>query len=188
MNQVLKCCAFVFCGIGAFISGPALAYAGGSNQSPEWLLSPAEPAPEGEASQALPRSLNSWASDFRESELYPQLPVSLLPQQRMATQPPFIDFGKFEAGGFVGVVKYSTDFKASADIIGGLVARVPVPGIPGDWGIWASLDAAGMTRDIPFFYTHKDNIWFSGNLGADYTFTTSEIWVVRAQAGITYNY
>ncbi|MBV8878900.1 MAG: hypothetical protein JO332_02940 [Planctomycetaceae bacterium] len=177
MNH-LKRCAFAFGCIAAFLAGPALSYAATQSPSSEVLPQALRSSAD---ELALPRSLSSWGSED------PAL-ISLLPQQRMAVQPPFIDFGKAELGGFIGAVKYSADFDADVDIAGGITGRVPVPGLPGNWGLWASLAAAGMTRDIPFFYPHRSGTWFSANVGADYTLTTSEIWLVRAQAGVTYNY
>jgi hypothetical protein len=109
-----------------------------------------------------------------------------MPQGRLATKPPFIDFDHMEFGGFLGLVDYSAKFKARTDGVGGLTARVPVPGIPGDWGIWADVFAGEITRNLPFFYPHKSGIWYGGTIGADYTFTNGEYFVLRGQAGIGY--
>jgi hypothetical protein len=184
MIRLLKCGAFVLGCIAAFVSSPAMAHAAAQNPSsevlPQGLTSSASLAPGWDSPEdpSLPLRLDIWGAEGN----------TLLPQARMATKPPFIDFDKFEAGGFVGVVAFSSDFEADPDIIGGITARVPVPGLPGDWGIWASIDAAGMTRDIPFFYSNKSGTWYSGNIGLDYTFTNGDIWLLRAQAGVTYNY
>jgi hypothetical protein len=74
------------------------------------------------------------------------------------------------------------------DIIGGLTARVPVPGIPGNWGVWGELSIGGLSRDLPAFYPHTSGTWYSGTVGADYLLMDGDIFRIRAQAGLTYNY
>src|SRR5437016_4576696 len=126
MNRFITCCALVFGCLVAFVSAPASAYAATQSHSADLL--PTAPGfhstEELEFPRLLPTSLASWGGE--DPALIPAFP---LPQARKSIQPSFIDFDKFEAGGFMGVVTYSADFKANTDIIGGLVARVPVPGL-----------------------------------------------------------
>jgi len=116
------------------------------------------------------------------------LTSSALPQGRLAQQPPFIDFGHMEMGAFVGLVTFSSDFKANENVVGGLSARVPVPGLPGQWGVFGELYAAGISRDLAFFYPHQSGTWYGGTIGGDYTFVNGEVLALRGQAGISYAY
>jgi hypothetical protein len=181
MNQTWKTCIFVFTSIAGLAAIPAAAWG-----TPEDAASPAVEE-EDTAPDALPTKLDSWGEDVRVADEL--LSITALPQGRLATQPPFIDFSRFMAGGFIGAVKYSSDFKAKTNFVGGLNARVPVPGLPLDhWGIWADVYAAGINRDLPFFYPNKSGTWFGGTVGLDYTFVDGEIFVFRGQAGLAYAY
>jgi hypothetical protein len=133
------------------------------------LAAPSEDAVE---SAELPTTLSLWAE----------------PQGRQSHQTPFIDFGNFEAGGFAGVTAYSSDFKANPSWAVGLSARVPVPGIPGNWGIFAEGFLAYINRDLPFYYNNRSGTWYGAEVGGDYTFIRDQIWYLRAQAGILYAY
>jgi len=177
---------FVLCGIGCLSAFPASAF--GS------LVEDVAPATEKGTDEetsltdALPIQLDSWGDDPREYTDFSVLSLSAVPQGRLATQPPFIDFGKFELGGFVGAVNFSSNFKAKTDFVGGGTARVPVPGLPGHFGIWADLYAGAITRDLAFFYPHQTGTWYAGTIGLDYTFFDGEIFLLRGQAGIAYTY
>jgi hypothetical protein len=150
-------------------------------------------APEGEnpASPNLPTHLNLWSVPETSVESDRLQAISLgdfFPQGRQPHATPVIDFDHFEYGGFLGVADFSSRFKANATWVAGLSARVPVPVIPGNWGIFAEGFASYISRDIPFYYKNKSGIWFGGELGGDYTFVRDDIWFLRAQAGILYAY
>jgi hypothetical protein len=185
MNQSWLKSIFVFCGIGCLSAFPAAAFAGVGDPIPG-LEEGAEV--ESSLSEVLPTQLDSWGDDAREVGDFSILTISALPQGRLATQPPFFDFNKFELGGFVGAVHFSSDFKANTNIVGGIEARVPVPGLPGHFGIWGDLYAGGISRDLPFFYPHQSGTWFGGTIGVDYTFLDGEIFDFRGQAGLSYAY
>jgi len=138
------------------------------------LLAPADDALE---SSVLPTTLDLWSSE-----------EFLLPQGRQSQQTPFIDFSHFEMGGFAGIADFSSDFEAKATWVVGLSARVPVPGIPGNWGIFAEGFVSYIKRDLPFYYNNRAGTWFGGEVGGDFTFVRDEIWYLRAQAGILYAY
>src|SRR5688572_1850102 len=102
-------------------------------------------------------------------------------------EPDFIDFSRFEVGGFAGGVAFSNDFEADPSYVAGLMARVPVPGIPlGDWGIWGSVMISYISRDLPFYYAEKSGNWYGVSVGGDYTFWRDSIWHLRGQLGILY--
>jgi len=193
MNQSWKCFLSVLLCFGCLIASSASAFARGGDPlsqlltpSPS-LLGEAE-APERPFPDALPTQLDSWGEDPREFADFPMLTSSALPQGRLAQQPPFIDFGHMEMGAFVGLVTFSSDFKANENVVGGLSARVPVPGLPGQWGVFGELYAAGISRDLAFFYPHQSGTWYGGTIGGDYTFVNGEVLALRGQAGISYAY
>jgi len=102
-------------------------------------------------------------------------------------EPAFIDFSRFEAGIFAGGVAFSNDFEADPSYVAGIMARVPVPGLPlGDWGIWGSLMISYIKRDLPFYYQDKSGNWYGASIGGDYTFWRDSIFHVRGQLGILY--
>lgn len=135
----------------------------------------------------LPTSLDAWEEadeyDLREAHL---ISIDFLPQGRLSQKPPFIDFSRFEMGAYIGAVKYSSKFRADPNVIGGITARVPLPGIPGDWGVWSHLILSYVSRDLPFYYKDQAAAWFGLKIGADYTFLRSPTWYLRANAGILY--
>lgn len=149
------------------------------------LLATTEP----DAALALPGSLNAWNAAAEDIDLREASIISLgeLPQGRLAQKDPFIDFSKWEIGGFIGLVDYSSAFKASADFVFGVNTRVPVPGIPlGDWGVWGEIFLGHITRDIPFYYPKREGEWYGVAVGGDYTFLQTEILFLRAQGGVMY--
>jgi hypothetical protein len=197
MNQSMKHSIFVLCGVALLCTLPAEALAGLEDgprgSAPEFLAGALADPEETTGSEellpdALPTQLNSWGDDTRDFGDYSVLTLSSLPQGRLAHQPPFIDFDRTEVGAFLGVVEYSSKFKANANAVGGVDARVPVPGLPGDWGAWADLYAGDITRKLPFFYPHKSGVWYGGTIGGDYTFTNGEVFVLRGQGGLAYEY
>jgi len=195
MNRSMKHCILVLCGVASLSTVPAAAFAGAEDgalgTATEYLASgaflPEEAVtPEEPAADALPAQLDFWGDDPREYGDYSILSLSPMPQGRLSTKPPFIDFDRTEFGGFAGIVDFSSKFKASADFAVGLTARVPVPGLPGDFGIWADVYVGEITRKLPFFYPHQSGTWYAGTIGGDYTFTNGEIFVLRGQAGVSY--
>ena len=102
-------------------------------------------------------------------------------------EPSFFDFSRFELGVFFGGAAFSSDFEADPSYVAGLMARVPVPGLPlGDWGIWGSLMISYISRDLPFYYQDKSGNWYGASVGGDYTFWRDRIFHVRGQLGIMY--
>jgi hypothetical protein len=163
----------------------ATAFADGTPDGPE----------AGEAdtdfSLTLPPNLADWseAAEIIDLDETPIISLRQFPQGRMKAKPPYIDWSRWEVGGYVGVVDYSTDFKAHVDAAFGLTTRVPAPGLPlGNWGLWADLFMAHITRDIPFYYPKSKAEWFGGVLGGDYTFINGEIFFMRGQIGGLYAY
>jgi hypothetical protein len=147
-------------------------------------------APETSECLGLPTRMTLWSAAEEEFEIGDAHPLSLsefLPQGRQSQHgPPFVDFSHFEMGAFAGVADFSSDFKASATWVVGLSARVPVPGIPGNWGIFAEGFVSYINRNLPFYYKNKAGTWIGAEVGGDYTFIRDEIWYLRAQAGILY--
>ncbi|HEV3028197.1 MAG TPA: hypothetical protein VG457_11530 [Planctomycetota bacterium] len=195
MNRSMKHYILVLCGVACLGSLPAAAMAGvedGSLGTAPGFLAPGAALPEETANpeetalDALPTQLDSWGEDPREYGDFSILTLSAMPQGRLATKPPFIDFDRTELGAFVGIADFSSKFKASSNFVGGVTARVPVPGLPGDWGIWADLDLGEIKRKLPFFYPHQSGTWYGGTIGGDYTFTNGEVFVLRGQVGIGY--
>jgi len=137
----------------------------------------------------LPLTLAAWEAERDENDLREVHAISLelLPQGRMSSRPPFIDFSQLEIGGFIGAVKYSSDFKAKLDWTIGLTTRVPVPGL-GRFGLFAEIFAAYVDRDLPFYYNHRSGTWFGGAIGADYTIWKGELGYIRPQVGVMYAY
>lgn len=149
------------------------------------LLSTGEP----DAALALPGSLNAWKEAAEQIDLREASIISLgeLPQGRLAQKDPFIDFSKWEIGAFIGVVDYSSEFKADADFAFGVTTRVPIPGIPlGDWGAWGEFFLGHIARDIPFYYPHSKGEWYGIAVGGDYTLIKTELLFLRAQGGVMY--
>jgi hypothetical protein len=102
-------------------------------------------------------------------------------------EPAFLDFSKFEIGGFVGGAAFSSDFEADPSYVAGINARVPVPGLPlGDWGIWGSILVSYLRRDLPFYYDNRNGHWYGAAIGGDYTFWRDSIFHLRGQLGILY--
>jgi hypothetical protein len=102
-------------------------------------------------------------------------------------EPDFFDFSRFELGVFAGGAAFSNDFEADPSYVAGVLARVPVPGLPlGDWGIWGSLMISYINRDLPFYYSAKSGNWYGVSVGGDYTFWRDRIFHVRGQLGILY--
>ena len=157
----------------SLFAASASAYADGSSSRytekalDAMLAAPAEDAHE---PLELPARMNFWAER----------------QGRQSQQTPFIDFSHFEMGGFAGIVAFSSDFEADPTWVAGITARVPVPGIPGNWGIFAEAFISHITRDLPFYYQHRAGSWFGVEIGADYTFVRDDVWYLRAQAGMLY--
>jgi len=149
------------------------------------LLSTGEP----DAALALPGSLNAWKDAADQIEL-PEAPIvsfSEFPQGRLAQKDPFIDFSKWEVGAFLGLVDYSSAFKAKVDLSFGIDTRIPVPGIPlGEWGVWGEFFVGHITRDIPFYYPKRQGDWYGIAVGGDYTFLRTDLVFLRAQGGIMY--
>jgi hypothetical protein len=169
----------------AILALPAAALADGAGPSARAtvLALPADSPLETEA--PLPTRLGAW--DVDEMELRDAHLIDFLPQGRLSQKGPFIDFSKFEMGGYAGVVDYSSDFLADASFVAGISARVPVPGLPlGDWGVWAQLHLSYIRRDIPFYYKNASGEWLGVSVGGDYTFVRDEIWYLRAQLGVMY--
>ena len=149
------------------------------------LLATAEP----ETTLDLPGSLNAWKDAAEEIDLSeaPLISLAEFPQGRLAQKDPFIDFSKWEIGGFIGLVDYSAAFKANADFVFGVTTRIPIPGIPlGEWGVWGEFFLGHITRDIPFYYPKSKGEWYGIAVGGDYTFLTTNILFLRAQGGIMY--
>jgi hypothetical protein len=139
----------------------------------------------------LPTRLSLWTEATDELELREAHMISLaaLPQGRRSTQPPFIDFSHLEAGGFVGLVDYSSKFKANASYVAGANVRVPVPGLPlGEWGIWGEAFLSYVNRNLPFYYNNKAGTWFGAALGGDYTIARGDVMYLRAELGAMYAY
>ncbi|HVE39136.1 MAG TPA: hypothetical protein VNM14_04560 [Planctomycetota bacterium] len=140
--------------------------------------------------KALDAMLAGPTGDARESLALPttlrEEPRSFFPQGRQSQQTPFIDFSHFEMGGYAGIAAFSSDFEADPTWVVGVSARVPVPGIPGNWGIFAQGFISHITRDLPFYYDHRAGSWLGGEVGADYTFVRDDVWYLRAQAGMLY--
>lgn len=149
-----------------------------------FLATPTLETPEIES--PLPTSLDTWNEKMDEVELRDAHLIDFLPQGRLSQKPPFFDFSRFEMGAYVGAVKYSSKFRADPNFVAGISARVPVPGIPGDWGLWGHLFFSYVSRDLPFYYKDQAAAWFGGSVGADYTLLRREIWFLRANAGILY--
>jgi len=197
MKRSWKHYVFVLCCLGCLIGSSTSALARGGDSAPEGLpevltpshllLSGAE-AREAALPDALPTRLDAWTEDPQGFNDYSLLTLSALPQGHLSQEAPFIDFRHAAFGAFVGLVTYSADFKANENIVGGLTARVPVPGLPGDWGLFGQLSVGAINRDLPFFYPHQSGTWYGGTIGPDYTLTNGEVLVLRAQAGISYAY
>ncbi len=136
----------------------------------------------------LPTQLDSWGADPTETADFWALSFPTLPQGRLAQKPPFIAWDHLELGGFAGGVKYGSEFKANTDAVGGLTARVPVPGLPGNWGLMGEALIGSISRNLPFFYPHQSGTWMAAELGADYTLTNGEYFVLRGQGGMAYAY
>jgi hypothetical protein len=137
--------------------------------------------------KALDAMLAAPAEDAPGSlDLPTMMSLAVEPQGRQSQQTPFIDFSHFEMGGYAGVVAFSSDFDANPTWVAGLTARVPVPGIPGNWGIFVQGFVSHITRDLPFYYQHRAGTWVGGEVGADYTFLKDDVWYLRAQAGALY--
>jgi hypothetical protein len=169
------------------------AHADGTSSSlTQQVLNSMIPALPSEVDAPLPVRMNLWNAADEEAlrEAHRILFEDYPPQGRQQSQKtPFIDFRHFEMGGYAGVVDFSPDFKAHADWIAGITARVPVPGIPlGDWGIFAQAFASYINRNLPFYYSNTSATWFGGELGGDYTFVRDSVWYLRGQAGILYAY
>ena len=139
----------------------------------------------------LPTSLDNWsvAEDELELREFSSLSLAALPQGRLAAKKPFIDFDGLELGGYVGMVKYSSDFLAGVSYILAVTSRVPVPGIAlGEWGLWAELFMGSVDRNLPFYYVNQAKTWFGGSLGADFMVVKGEVAFIRLQAGAMYAY
>lgn len=147
-------------------------------------------APDANLTLPLPGTLNSWADAAEEIDFadYSIISLGQFPQGRLNTKPPFIDWSKMEIGAYVGVVTYSSDFKADPDYNFGLTTRVPVPGISwvGDWGLWGQAFMGHIARDIPFYYPRSKGEWYGFAGGADLTFLNTELLYLRVQGGIMY--
>lgn len=124
-----------------------------------------------------------------ESELKEAWGIKLdfLPQGRMSSKPPFIDFSKWEIGGFAGAVMYSADFEAGLNYILGVTTRVPVTGL-GQLGIYAEAFISYVDRDLPFYYDHRAGSWYGIGLGLDYTIWKGTLGYIRPQVGVVYAY
>lgn len=108
-------------------------------------------------------------------------------RRQPADSRPFFDFSRFELGGFLGVVAYTSDFEADPNGVFGIKGRLPVPGIPlGEWGIWADLFMGYIKRDLPFYYNHRSGNWYGLAVGGDYTLVRDRIWYLRGKVGVLY--
>ena len=144
-------------------------------------------AADAETSTDLPTRLLLASEPFELPETRPLSLAEAGPQGRPPKdRPGFIDFSHFEMGGYVGVVAFSSDFEADPSFVAGITARVPVPGIPGNWGIFAQAFVSYVSRDLPFYYDNKSGTWYGAEVGGDFTFIRDEVWYLRAQAGILY--
>jgi hypothetical protein len=137
----------------------------------------------------LPLTLAAWEAERDENDLAEAHSISLefLPQGRLSSRPPFIDFSQWEIGGFIGAVHYSSDFKAKLDWTVGLTTRVPVTGL-GRLGLFAQIWAAYIDRDLPFFYNKQAGTWYGAAIGADYTLWKGELGYIRPQVAVMYAY
>jgi hypothetical protein len=154
------------------------------------LSHPDEDAAE-EIGTPFPTRLNDWgeAAVGLGSEESRMISLAEFPQGRLSGKAPFIDFGHFEMGGFAGAVDYSSKFKAQANFVIGVTARVPVPGLPlGEWGIWGEGFVSYINRSLPFYYGNRAGTWYGGALGGDYTFARQESWYLRGELGAMYAY
>lgn len=158
---------------------------GGTATQVSRLLAGAEP----DFTLELPANLNEWKDAADEIDLAQAHIVSLgaFPQGRLKTQPPVIDFDKWEIGGFLGMVAYSDDFEADPDYVMGITSRIPIPALPlGEWGVWGQLMFGHIRRDIPFYYPKSHGEWYGIMAGGDYTFLRTDLLFLRAQAGVMY--
>lgn len=106
---------------------------------------------------------------------------------RERNKPAFFDFTRFEMGGYMGIVDFSSEFEADPSYVFGVSARVPVTGLPlGEWGIWAQLHLSYVRRDIPFYYKNSHGSWMGLSVGGDFTLLSNRIWYLRPQLGIMY--
>ena len=140
-----------------------------------------------EFDRPLPLTLAAWEGERDELNLHEAHAISLelFPQGRLAAKPPFIDWSKWELGGFVGAVSFSSDFEADVDFLAGVNSRVPVPGL-GAFGIYAQVVFSHIERDLPFFYDNPDGTWFGIGVGVDYTLWRGSLGYIRPQVGIFY--
>lgn len=139
----------------------------------------------------LPTQLADWSDASDGLELRYPMSISLaeFPQGRLSQKPPFIDFGKFELGGGVGAVDYSSKFKANASYTVDITGRVPAPGIPlGEWGFWAEVGVSYINRKLAFYYNNQHSNWYEISAGADYTFVRDNLWYLRGELGVLYAY
>jgi hypothetical protein len=184
MNVARSSSAALFLsGVVAFFALAPSAHADGARHTDRLLQLAAGDA------ENLPTSLNLWSavesSDLKDA--HPRSMGDFFPQGRISQKTPFIDFSRFEMGGYAGIVAFSSDFEADPNGVAGITARVPVPGLPlGDWGIFAQLFVSYVSRDLPFYYDDKAGAWIGAEVGGDYTFLKDEIWYLRGQVGILY--
>jgi len=183
----------VFSTAAALLAFASSAFADGAGtRHTEMVLESMLASPEQKIESPLPARMSLWAEAENENELKEAQFIALsdfLPQGRQAAQkPPFIDFSHFEMGGYLGMVDFSAAFKAKPSFVAGITARVPVPGLPGDWGIWGEAFLSYVSRDLPFYYPDKGKNWIGLAVGGDYTFVKDEIWYLRAQLGVLYAY
>jgi len=161
-------------------------FLGRPTRAVEAVLTPTFEAAEVSADTPLPARLDIDESDLREAHGI-KLDFLPAPQGRMSSKPPFIDFSKWELGGFAGAVMYSSDFEAGLNYILGVTSRVPVTGL-GQLGIYAEAFISYVDRDLPFYYNHRAGSWYGLGLGLDYTLWKGTLGYIRPQIGVLYAY
>lgn len=184
MNPIRLLSALASILIGGLALAPAaFADENEGRQVRRFLDSAALALPEEDADSPLPTSLSlkqdedELRSDYRRADYRRAKPVE---------KDPIVDFSKFEMGGYLGIVAYSGDFEADPNYVVGITARLPVSGLPGEWGVWGSLHLSYIRRDLPFFYRNTHGTWIGFSVGGDFTLLKNDIWYLRPQLGVMY--
>jgi len=134
----------------------------------------------------LPRSLGQ-----DQAEAPPPKPQNLEPQDGAAHD--VFSFGRVQASARIGVVAYSEDFEADAELMGGLAARVDWPWMSRDVfgfaedriGIYADVSLTRIDRDL-FFLENQSGTVFLLGFGLDVNLYEDESCVFRVQLGGQY--
>lgn len=106
----------------------------------------------------------------------------------------FIDFGKFEAGLWAGIVGSSGDFESDPQFGAGLMLRAPLPWLSryvldmetDDLGLFISAAFTSLDRELDPEPENPDGSVVMLAIGLDYTFIRSDGWLLMAQAGLQY--